>query len=327
MRGIVCILALYCLLHPGLALAEPPFTPQEIQTMHRSGIRVAFAGERESYVIPQDISPARLTQAEVLDFNQQPLYDIPSWFAKFSQLRNLNLASTKIDIDDLLRLGHLPSLEVLDLRGNNELFEQSDEQSLEKYRLFFSRIPNIRHLNLRATGLREASHVSLAPLKNLRVLDLGYNGIREIKKLELAQLQELRELSLNNNSDIGRELVNNHPSFRNFPSASLQKLSLQNCRIESHELHGPMDMPELRYLDLSDNWISELPFLGELPSLEIWDLSENPRYKDSSSDRLVMDERYGGLFVLQNLKQLKVDDNAQIPGHLRKRLHDLNKGQ
>ena len=286
--------------------------------MHRAGVKIAMEEERSSYVVPKDMPPYRLVKAEVLDLSGVPLYDIPAWFAHFTHLRNLNLADTKIDIDDLLRLGNISRLEILYL-SNNDIFGNSDPDSLEKYRRFFAKLSNLRRLDLQNTRINSDSAVSLAHLARLQVLNLKNNTIRRLKGMELSRLQALKELYLDGNS-LNSEFSDNNPSFTNFPSTSLEILSLSGCGISSGSLEGAFNMPELRSLDMSNNNIEEFPFLGDLPNLEILNLSKNPSYKSSSSVRLSLNERYGGLFVFQNLKNLAVDDNARVPKNLQDRL-------
>ncbi len=187
-----------------------PFTPtknisrQEINMMNRMKVRVVFAGEAQAMIVPRDIRPQCLQQAEFLDLEHLYLVDLPDWVAKFTQLRRLNLANNQLRPDDLTPLEKLSVLEILDL-SHNPLFQESCLLGFFFCTIkpimppIWQHLSSLRELNISYTGGDAHNYGDLSPLKNLLDLDISHNRLKSVIALQLFKLNALRRLNLSHN--------------------------------------------------------------------------------------------------------------------------------
>lgn len=227
-----------------VAEAAGSFTREEIAIMHQAGVKMALEGERKSYVIPADITPERLVQTEVLNFAGNSLVVAPEWLAKFTQVRNLNLANTGIKAEGTLlnALASMRSLEVLDLSGN-PLFASGGSLAG-----VWDQLTGLRHLNLANTAGRASDYGALAALTQLNKLDLSGTSVGgELSELGLKDLP-LERLNL------AKSGLSDAP-LSALPTTTLSELDLSgNGEVTLEEEYGGMfTLPKLVKLSIDDN--------------------------------------------------------------------------
>ena len=274
MKRLLFSLSLLAL--PALLNAQT-LTVNDIGVMHRLKMRIQFAGEREAHVVSADILPAKVLEAELLDLSGRPLYEIPPWLKRFTNLRKLNLSDTSlgkessIAVDTLAELRNvlqaMPQLDVLNL-ADNPLFSHAADQSLAS---IWQSLPHLRKLNLSNTQSTAKNYGSLAALTALSELDLSRNRIGN--ELAVLELNKLRKVIYLNVSDNG---------MSTFPEQALPTMVLQQ-------------------LDMSNNSLEEIPFV-DMPELESWNLQGN------RTVRLAF--RYGSSFLMTKIRQLIYDSGS-----------------
>lgn len=128
--------------------------------------------------------------------------------------------------------------------------------------------PTLRELYLVENKLKEVKN--LDALVNLRLLELGGNKLRDVGDA-LTNLVNLEELWLGKN-----KIDRLGTSFNTL--TKLKRLSLQANRLTALEASNfPADAnPSLTELYLSENGITAMEHLGQLPALKILDFSFNP---------------------------------------------------
>ena len=272
------LFSLSLLLLPSLLNAQT-LTIDDIQVMHKQKMRVQFADDSEAHVVAADTAPARLLEAELFDVSGSPLYEVPPWLKRLTNLRKLDLsgshlgeessivAATLAELSETLQA--MPQLDALNL-ADNPLFGQASEQSLAQV---WQALPQLRKLNLSNTQGKAQNYGSLAALTKLSELDLSRNRIgNELAVLELNNLRRVEYLNLSGNG------------MSNFPEQAL-----------------PTTL--LRQLDMSDNSLEEIPFV-DMPELESWNLE----MKDHGSVRLTL--RYGSSFLVKKIRWLKYNSGS-----------------
>lgn len=187
-------------------------------------------------------------------------------------------------------------------------------------------------LNNAQINLKELS--KLSSLSNLKILELSHNPLFEnssgISLVAFLKNFSLHKLYLSN-------VGGSSGDFANIGELSnLRELDLSHNRIDSVEGLKLSNLAYLKYLDLSHNSIarissgdvpktlvklnlasnnlSSFAFGGDLSSLEVLDLSKNS---------VNVDKKFGGLFVLKQIKQVKINDNITLPKGLEDRLYNL----
>lgn len=278
----------------GIALTKE-LDLDDLETMRKMGVKVAFDDEQNSYPIPDDISLTRLKQATIIDFNDQPLHEIPAWLVHFTNLKKLDLSGAYAPFKDLVNIPNAPNLEILDL-SNNRLFNK-DIKSLDDLYVwlnFLKKIQNVRVLDLSnfQNNYSDKDHryvlANLNYLPNLMELNLKGNNLRgSLSELGLFELTELKKLNLSHNN------INDGDVMKYLPRESLVELDLSNNQLEYFNFHG------------------------SVPSLELLKLEGN-------TYRLRMSSEYEGVFHTKNLVQLTYDSSATIPQGLIGRLEKLD---
>jgi protein phosphatase 1 regulatory subunit 7 len=133
---------------------------------------------------------------------------------------------------------------------------------------FSALAPTLRELYLVENRLKEVKN--LGALVNLRLLELGGNRLRDVGD-GLSTLVNLEELWLGKN-----KIERLGTSFNQLKK--LKRLSLQANRLTSlEECNFPAGAnPELNELYLSENGLTEIQHVGQLPGLTLLDFSFNP---------------------------------------------------
>lgn len=232
------------LLSMALSVSAADFTRTEIQQMHQAGVKIKFpsdSAKRQPYVVPADMSPRQLVQAESVDFSNLALFSVPPWLGKFSQIRHLDVSNTKITargLESVLR--GMPKLNTLNLSKNTRLFNDS----VASLAGMWPQLPHLVDLDLSGLSATGSQIGNLAPLRQLQELDLSANRLG------------------GNVSDLGLYRLPN-----------LRKVSLANTGLSSSPL-SVLPTGGLHELDLSRNRISRLPFI-DMPSLAVLNISGN----------------------------------------------------
>ncbi|EPB76285.1 leucine Rich repeat-containing domain protein [Ancylostoma ceylanicum] len=180
---------------------------------------------------------------------------------RFSQLKQLRLV--RCGIPAMSRSTRLPSLELLDLHGN-----EIEHATMGN----FGGMPNLRFLDL------SHNHLSILPtgvftfLHNLKSLSLVNNTITELSANLLRGLRTLKSLRLDGNR-IPIKQIND--LFADVPQ--LDELHLNDCRLTSIANLSLNDVAQLRHLGLANNNLRTIPTreLRQLPHLAVLDLSGN----------------------------------------------------
>ena len=134
---------------------------------------------------------------------------------------------------------------------------------------------HLNEINLSYTGGNQNDYSYISNLKYLKKIDLSGNNISSIDTLSMTKLERLTHINLSNNKITG----DLSPSF-------LPKNSLIN-------------------LNISNNNISRFIFSGNIPNLTSLNLSGNKN--------ILLDDQYGGIFVLKKLKNIVFEKTAKIP--------------
>jgi WD40 repeat protein len=255
---------------------------QEIETMHRYKVKVTFKGEHQGRIVPRDINPSCLQQAEFLDLSHLEMVYLPDWLAKLTQLRKLDISHNQLSPEEL-SLGSLSVLEILDV-SHNPLFKESCNLKVwcsikSSMPAIWQHLSDLRVLNLSHTGGDAENYGDLSHLKRLSKLDLSHNRLSDIASLNLPEIKGLRHLSLSHNKLENMDFV---------------QLS-----------------PGLETLDLSHNLLGHLRF-APLERLSKLDLRGNREVS--------FDIEFGDPFMLQALGKIELDDAVNMPEGLRKKL-------
>jgi len=264
---------------------------QEIYTMHRLKVKVAFEDEPQPQIVPLKINPQRLQQAEFLDLSHLQMTDLPDWLAKFTKLRKLDISYNQLTPEELVPLSAMSVLEVLDV-SHNPLFEECPWWDLKckidvpSIQSLWQYLAGLRDLNLSHTGGSAKNYGDLSDLRNLHVLNLSHNRLKTVTGLNLQKIMGLRQLDLSHNK--------------------LKKIDFSELGAE---------LSSLQELNLSFNRLGHLTF-APLPRL-------NKLYLESNS-QVSFDPEFGHPFYLQELRYMTYDEGTEIPEGLKKKLDSFN---
>eukprot|EP00371_Babesia_bovis_P001180 XP_001609827.1 protein phosphatase 1, regulatory (inhibitor) subunit 7 [Babesia bovis T2Bo] len=181
-------------------------------------------------------------------------------------LETLDLYQNNIKIIE--NIGHLHALRVLDVSFNQiEVIENLES------------LINLRELYL--TNNKIATVENLCMLKQLELLELGSNRIREYG--DIGALTALKSLWLGRNKITSMQVP---------PLPMLNKLSLQNNRIDTWDERLATGCPMLSELYLSFNGLKEVPaWINTMKMLKILDLGNNQISKiNITEDNIYIEE-------------------------------------
>ncbi|XP_064414429.1 PH domain leucine-rich repeat-containing protein phosphatase 2 [Latimeria chalumnae] len=257
--------------------------------------------------VPDWVCEAR--KIEVLDFSWNHLIELPARLLSSLSLRKLMVGHNHLQSIPAL-LEHIP-LEVFNLQHNflTELPEN----------LFFKAL-NLRYLNVSANNLESlppagSTEESLSMLQelyltnnnladecililmghpNLRILHIAYNQLQTFPASKLSKLEQLEELNMSGNK------------LRTVPT------TISNCkRLHSLSAHSNnisvfpeiLNLPEIKFVDLSCNELTEIVIQETLPpTLQELDLTGNTN--------LVLEHRT--LDIFSHIPTLKMDQKASM---------------
>jgi len=257
---------------------------QDIDTMYRYKVKVAFKGERQASQVSRDISPSCLHQAVFLDLSHLDLVYLPDWLSKFSQLRKLDISYNQLSPAALsASLSTLSTLEVLDV-SHNPLFKESCWMNVwcsikPTMPAIWQNLSGLRVLKLSHTGGDAENYGDLSHLKKLYQLDLNHNRLSNIAKLNLDKINGLLRLDLSHN------------------------------RLE--EIDFVQLSPGLQILDLSYNELGHLTFA---PLADLFQLNLK------ANRQVTFDIEFEDPFTLPALGNIEFDDAVNMPEGLIKKL-------
>lgn len=173
-------------------------------------------------------------------------------FVESVSLRQIDLSKCNLNT---IELKGFPNLTTANFHGNliTELFDDT-----------FQNNALIENLDLSSNSISRISVLAFQWLKRLRSVDLSLNMIQQIEAETFEKNQQLTAINLSRNFFV---------QFQRFSSESLTFLNMSRCLIAKIDDDALDDLLELIELDLSYNWLNELPEKLKAPFLQILDLS------------------------------------------------------
>lgn len=259
-----------------------------------------------------------------LDLSSNKLVTLPLSFTKFQHLKDLILSHNKFKLVPKCLIDGMPSITTLDLSQN--LLSDINIKPCCVQRLITLNISNNSHIDSLPQWLWSIECDSLESLdvsftmcleniqadpyqnmygigKHLKNLN-ATNTNSDVRKLHFVKhLKNLRTLVLNNETCIrsikNRNYFSNVPLVFNYRFKCVTSLSMSDVDLSVIGKHVYFSLPNLRFLNLSNNVIVLLPdSLSELINLEVCDLSYN--------QILAIPECFK---CLKNLKKLILNNN------------------
>ncbi|KAM6939449.1 PH domain leucine-rich repeat protein phosphatase 1-like [Lycodopsis pacificus] len=250
------------------------------------------------------------SRLEVLDINHNSVTELPVQLLSSGSLRKL-LAGWN-QVCRLAERLERSQLEVLDLQ-HNHLTELPHNLFIKAQSLRYLNVSANKLENLPAASLSEDSCSSLEELyvtnnsltdkcvplltghSHLRVLHLAYNQLQTFTASKLARLEQLEELDMSGNR------------LRAVPTTILSCQRMHTLSAHSNCINAfpeVLQLPEIKFVDLSCNELTELTLPETLPQkLQELDLTGNPR--------LNLDHK--SLELLNNIKCFRVDPSPSAP--------------
>ncbi|XP_023954786.2 protein artichoke [Bicyclus anynana] len=274
-----------------------------------------FIVENDLKSIPSE-SLMKLQNLQALTIQSQNLKRIPP-LMNMPKLRYIHIQSESLNSIQEHTFQNLPNLEKLFIRGSltlqtlkeNAFFNLPKLKKLDItncginiiHMRAFSLLPELNELSLSHNRISDASMVGRATrdLAMLSILNLNHNIISKLNEGAFVDQPRLETLFLsNNNIEIihhgafhrvpklrvvnlnYNEIIRIHPeSFLQQSGSGVEELSLIGNKImHISEFRALLDaLPRLRYLDMSDNMLREIPrgALRGHPSLERLHLNKN----------------------------------------------------
>ncbi|KPJ11896.1 Insulin-like growth factor-binding protein complex acid labile subunit [Papilio machaon] len=274
-----------------------------------------FIVENELKSIPAE-SLAKLQNAQAITIHSDSLRRIPT-FVNNPKLKYISIETESLTSITKQTFSNLPKLERLFIRGSANLhiieenafynlpalhtLEITDCGITHLHMRAFSLLPNLKQLSLSNNEIYDATMVGRAirDLPMLTLLNLNYNLIDKLNEGAFVDQTMLETLYLSHNNiniihhgafhrvpklrivDLNyNNIIRIHPeSFLQQSSSGVEELSLIGNKImhisEFRALLGAL--PRLKFLDMSDNLLEEIPrgaFRGH-PSLERLHLNSN----------------------------------------------------
>ena len=217
---------------------------------------------------------------ELLDFRNNLLQSIPIGLRRMERLSSLNLNGNKLSNTILDIVWQIPNLQTLSLSNNNltgcldtssavskqiRVLDVSNNK-IESLNIDGVQFANLQKLNISGNKLEDLPWTSLAPCPLLELVaasndlsGVAFNGV-------VAGFDKLRELDLSRNS-----LVALAASMSEFKS-------LQMLKVNGNHLRALPDIgnwQELVNIQLSENKLTEMPSIWDLPLVKNADFGQN----------------------------------------------------
>ncbi|CAH2104910.1 unnamed protein product [Euphydryas editha] len=290
----------------------------------------------------------KLQNLQALTIQSQSLKRIPT-LINMQKLRYVSVQSASLSSINEHSIGNLPNLENLFIKGSLNLntVKENAFYNMPKLRKFeitecgirsihmraFTLLPQLNELSLSNNKISDATMIGRATrdLPMLSTLNLNYNLISKLSEGAFVDQPMLETLYLSNNNinvihhgafhrvpklrviDLNyNEIIRIHPeSFLQQSGSGVEELSLIGNKImHISEFRSLLDaLPRLRYLDMSDNLLQEIPrgALRGHPNLERLHLNRNNlKFIDADS-----------FTAMPALRELHLSNNS---------LNDLNEG-
>ncbi|XP_056267377.1 X-ray radiation resistance-associated protein 1 isoform X3 [Pseudoliparis swirei] len=244
-----------------------------------------------------------------LNLSLNGLCDMTCHAADFPHLQVLDLSYNSSSADDIISIGHLPRLKVLHLTGNQlhhlphlgSFIHDPTQQRAEEDESDFKAL---EVLILDDNKLTSGVFNSLANLQRLKYLNLQGNLISEIPYLQLA-VEEREEDEEGGGGGGGIAHTQTTPSA----IEDFKKISQERRKRSS------LPLPELQFLDLSDNKLAEeeaLMAAALFPKLREMDIHSNPLTTQRSGDPPLL-THYLHLRLGVTIKRKKSREAAKFP--------------
>ena len=177
--------------------------------------------------------------------------------AQLQHMRELDLSSSKLAVQDLGHLQYLPDLRRLTLRRTSV-----DDTGLT----YLTRVPSLMRLGLRETKVTDAGMPTIAAMSKLEYLDLNMLPITDAGLADLRSLAHLKFLRLNF-TQVTDEGMQHVAQLR-----ALERLDLWGTRVTDRGLPALWHLPRLRHLDIgatvvSEDWVQR--FVSEHPNCTV----------------------------------------------------------
>lgn len=277
--------------------STPDFSLEEIETMARMKVKIAFEGELTPHVVTPNMTNDQLAKIESIDLSNLGLHELPSWLAQFTKLRSLNLADNNLASYKLGVLSDMKVLEVLNLNRNYKLGDYQPVLDRSDIR----RLSNLRVLSLSGIVDNDTKCDSIPKCIG------NFDSFKSLKKVNLSNN---KILYINQISGLGQYLRDYGHEDRDL--SNMEKYDLAD---EGITFRVPSTLEEL---NLSHNRIKDIPFF-KAPSLQKFSLQRQID-KDGRSIVLKLDPVFGDAFTMQQLRVMDIDANAVIPDSLRRKL-------
>ncbi|XP_046961650.1 protein artichoke-like [Vanessa cardui] len=306
-----------------------------------------FIVENDLRSLPSE-SLMKLQNLQALTIQSHNLKRIPT-LVNMQRLRYVNIQSASLSSINEHSIGNLPNLEKLFIKGSlnlNTIKENAfyDMPKLKKLEITecgirsihmraLSLLPQLNELSLSNNRISDATMIGRATrdLPMLSTLNLNFNLISKLSEGAFVDQTMLEILYLSNNNiniihhgafhrvpklrviDLNyNEIVRIHPeSFLQQSGSGVEEFSLIGNKImHISEFRSLLDaLPRLRYLDMSDNLLQEIPrgALRGHPSLERLHLNRN-NIKFIDADAFI---------AMPALRELHLSNNS---------LNDMNEG-
>ena len=262
-------------IHKMNCLAETAFSSEDVDTLHKLKVKMAFSVADQAFIVPTDMAPPCLQHVAYLDLSYLNLIELPDWLGKFTELRKLDISHNELAHDKLQSLLETTSvLEILDL-SHNPLFEASSFWE----RIGLKTIPSIppklwqnslRKLNLSDTGGDADNYGDLSRLSHLQSLNISHNRLTTLEALHLQKLKNLRRLNISHNQL-------DYVDFGQIANDRLQVLNLSFNRL-GHLTFSPL--PHLNRLFLHRNYNVSFDKKFELQALRSMTFDKGTKVPD-----------------------------------------------
>ncbi|KAF2998135.1 hypothetical protein E8E13_001306 [Curvularia kusanoi] len=208
-------------------------------------------------LIDSDDAGPQFGGVQTLDFHGNLLQELPLGLRRLAELTKLNLSRNKLSMEAFDVITQIVSLRELKVSENDLVGELPSN---------IANLAQLETLDVANNKLIELP-AEVRELTQLRTLNVADNQLRSIP-VEVFSSTSLIELTATRNRLEG--------SFFSVSSAPyLQELRLSGNALTSLSESGEMDLPALKYLDVSSNRLSSLPDVGSWSSLSTLLLGEN----------------------------------------------------